>query len=608
MNNIWLNLSVLLLNSFVLKIIRLDEAELGLDWYQVIDFFKIDLFFTFTTIFLTSFLFSLKNKILGKSILFSLFTLYFLLEVCGHSFFMQAGEHLDYNMIVFALLRLNKLLALAQGENSGLFIYFYIIFFIFLFLNFWFPLKIIQNFNLSRFKSSFLTNRIWGGINFILLFVLSVFPNFSQINKNLNKGPFLSSFNFIDYSSFREVNSLPQKYFEMNFSQKDFDQEQKNIVIVVLESTRARSVDPYVNINVTPYFEKIAQEGILAKYAYSVIPHTSKSLVNILCGVYPNITSHIDEAKEGTIKTPCLANVLRNKFYYQTAYFQSATENFESRRSLVSIMGYENFFPLESMNKEGYEKANYFGLEDNVMLPKSKDWLNKVKKSDRPFLATYLTVSPHFHYQPVKRYGQFNFHNDQKYNAYLNALRYQDHFLENLINQYKEEGLFDKTVFIILGDHGETFKIDHGTWGHGDTAYQEGLRVPYLVYNLKGSKPKQISENVVLMDTVPTVLDILGIQVQNSHYHGYSLLQNIPEDRLAYFHGIRPTYAIGVISGKLGLKYIHWYNRAPDRVYNIIKDPYEKMNIANMFNEEKLMQFKQKAFEWKKSVSDYYGN
>src|SRR3712207_8802272 len=46
--------------------------------------------------------------------------------------------------------------------------------------------------------------------------------------------------------------------------------------------------------------------------------------------------------------------------------------------------------------------------------------------------------------------------------------------LQNLFQQYQDLGLYDKTIFVLFGDHGEGFG-EHGRFMHGDTIWEEGL-------------------------------------------------------------------------------------------------------------------------------------
>ncbi len=95
------------------------------------------------------------------------------------------------------------------------------------------------------------------------------------------------------------------------------------------------------------------------------------------------------------------------------------------------------------MNTEGFERANYFGYEDDIMLEPSREWLEE--HGDGPFLVTYKTLMPHHDYLAPTRYGRGDFVEDDWLNRYLNSVRYVDFFLKNLLDQYREMGLYKDT-------------------------------------------------------------------------------------------------------------------------------------------------------------------
>src|ERR687894_1294755 len=230
---------------------------------------------------------------------------------------------------------------------------------------------------------------------------------------------------------------------------------QRNVVIVILESTRAQSTTPYnEDLDTTPFLAELAEESLAFERAYAIVPHTSKALVASLCGVPPPLDTAKTESEPGIIPARCLPDLLE-EHGYRTVFFQSATEDFERRPQLVENLGYEDFFATEDMSKEGFEETNYFGYEDDIMLDPSREWLEE--NGDEPFLATYLTATGNHQYVVPHRYGKKRFVEDEELNRYLNTLRYQDFFLMNLIAQYKDLGLYEETTFIILGDHGEGF-------------------------------------------------------------------------------------------------------------------------------------------------------
>lgn len=347
-----------------------------------------------------------------------------------------------------------------------------------------------------------------------------------------------------------------------------------NIAIIIMESTRERSVSPYADNQVTPYFEQLAGSSLLMKNAYSTSPHTSRAIFSILCGRFPKAGAAIAETLENGIPQPCLPDLL-NQQGYDTVFMQSATQDFERRALLTKNMGFEDFFPLERLDTKGYEKSNYFGYEDNIMLPASQQWL---ESRENTFLATYLTVTPHFYYNPISRYGWKQYDADDQYNAYLNTLHYQDNFIKNLVQQYKNLGLYADTLFVILGDHGEGFR-EHKLFGHGNIIYEEGVKIPFILH-MGDQLSGHIDSRVSLLDVVPTVLGQLDYEGESNWFAGRDLLQAV-EQRDVILECVTPNQCSALIDAETGLKLIHNYQRKPDELFAIESDPLEQNNLAN---------------------------
>ncbi len=152
--------------------------------------------------------------------------------------------------------------------------------------------------------------------------------------------------------------------------------KERNVVVVHLESTRARSVTPYnEKIETTPFLDELARRLLLAERAYTTVPRTSKAIISVNCGIQPHLVEEITEARPNGIPSRGLAALLKEQGY-STAFFRSSTENFENFRDLVRNFGYDQYYPLEALDdeyKEGFEWANYFGYEDNIMLRPSEE-------------------------------------------------------------------------------------------------------------------------------------------------------------------------------------------------------------------------------------------
>jgi lipoteichoic acid synthase len=374
----------------------------------------------------------------------------------------------------------------------------------------------------------------------------------------------------------------------------------RNLVIVFLESTRARSTTPYnEDLNTTPFLLWLSSESLRFERAYAVVPHTSKALVASLCGVPPPLDTERTESEPGAIPARCVPELLADHGY-RTAFFQSATEDFERRPQLLENLGYEDFFSTEDMSKEGYDKANYFGYEDDIMLEPSEEWLQQNR--EEPFLATYLTVTAHHNYVVPETYGEREFARDDELNRYLNTVRYQDFFLRNLFDQYRELGLYDETTFIVFGDHGEGFD-EHGLKQHDNTIYEEGLRIPFFIHQPgRWEGGEGVEPTVNELDILPTVADLLGYEVRGA-YPGSSMLSP-PEDRTLMASCYHEHTCLASISGDE--KYIYHYGNKADEYFDLSSDPYERHNIIEQQSEEKIKALREDLLSWESRVTASY--
>ncbi|MCA1719386.1 MAG: sulfatase-like hydrolase/transferase [Actinobacteria bacterium] len=339
--------------------------------------------------------------------------------------------------------------------------------------------------------------------------------------------------------------------------------------------------------------------------AYAVVPHTTNALAATNCGFDPPLNPWQTASLGDRVPSRCLADLLKEQGY-NTGWFTSSVSTFEIERlpELVKNLGYEEFYPVETMDTEGFEQANYFGYEDDVMLEPSEEWLRK--NGDKPFLATYETITPHHQYlAPSKRYGREEFTEDDTVNRYLNSLRYQDFFLKNLFDQYKRLGLYEDTVFVIFGDHGEAFG-EHGRYQHDNVPYEEGLRIPMLVHDpMQFENGARLKSPVTQLDLLPTVADLLGYEIEGGEYPGSSLLGLLPKNRTLMFGCWDESGCLASLKGTE--KYIHHFDDRPDELFDLSKDPTESRNLAGEYPPEELEQRRRELLEWRAKVNSLYG-
>ena len=105
-----------------------------------------------------------------------------------------------------------------------------------------------------------------------------------------------------------------------------------------------------------------------------------------------------------------------------------------------------------------------------------------------------------------------------------------DHHLGHLFGQLKESDLFDNTLIIITSDHGEAFG-ERNFVQHGMSVYQDQVYVPLLIKYPDSNESAIIEQTVSSVDILPTILDVLEIDMKLPDNHGISLRKINPADQ-----------------------------------------------------------------------------
>jgi len=382
-----------------------------------------------------------------------------------------------------------------------------------------------------------------------------------------------------------------------------------NVAIIVLESTSANTLPFYPSAagvkGSTPFMEGLSQHSLFMNETSAIMASTTKSLVTILCGIEPYLGSDVFEATLG-VPVDCLAKRLSDRGY-DTTFFQTATKNYEGRDGLVEHLGIKRFFSIEDINKEALEnkrKIGVLGYEDEVLLDSHRAWLkNKAQNKNEPFMTFYLTLAQHYPYLPVSNINleNENVKNEQaekkqienqliekeKDNPYLSqfshSLSYIDGYLEKIIDQYKLYGLYENTLFVFVGDHGEGFGRYHRPWFHNNILYREGVWVPFFIANESlFEKQRKINGEFSLMDVAPTIEYLLGIEKYPA-YRGINVLDDKQENSQVFSYCWYPNRCISVTDENY--KYIYNFNDSPDELFDRKNDFREQHNIIESHTE-----------------------
>jgi lipoteichoic acid synthase len=189
-------------------------------------------------------------------------------------------------------------------------------------------------------------------------------------------------------------------------------------------------------------------------------------------------------------------------------------------------------------------------------------------------------------------------------NRYLNSVRNQDFFLKNLFAQYEKLGLYENTIFVVLGDHGEGFG-EHGRYQHDNTPYEEGLKIPMLIHDPRQfENGARVKVPVNQLDVLPTVVDLLGYEIEGGEYKGLSLLRPLPRNRTLMSSCWNERGCLASI--KDTEKYIYHFEDQPEELFDLSEDPDERRNLAGERLEEAERR-RLELLEWRAEVNSKYG-
>jgi arylsulfatase A-like enzyme len=170
-----------------------------------------------------------------------------------------------------------------------------------------------------------------------------------------------------------------------------------------------------------------------------------------------------------------------------------------------------------------------------------------------------------------------------------------DRSIGMIVDSLSAWDLLDESMIIVFADHGEEF-LEHGSIDHGQTVYEEVIRVPLVIFcpSLL-DRPVRIRRQVGLIDLGPTILDALGFEPEE-RFEGESLMPLISSRFDAPAVHARPSglsasclisEAIARRSERKALRCPPWkliYDPffGPLELYNILEDPLEMRNIIDI--------------------------
>ena len=281
-----------------------------------------------------------------------------------------------------------------------------------------------------------------------------------------------------------------------------------NILWLVCEDQSLFFSSYYDSTAITPNIDEIASKGIVYDNFYAVSPVCSPSRSSIITGMYPTTlgTQHMRAYKKnkGSInnktnlpiysavpkrKIQFFTEILRANGYYCT---NNSKEDYNMEMSPLA---------WDESNKNAHwrnraKNQTFFSVFNFNITHESKIWKNYEKHSEYDINKVILPpFLPNNHI--IKNDFVTNYKNIEKL----------DEQVGEIINQLKEDGLYENTVIFFFSDHGGPFPR------YKRSIYDTGLKCPLIIKWSDRTNEIRNNQMISFIDLAPTVLEITGTEL-----------------------------------------------------------------------------------------------
>jgi len=369
-----------------------------------------------------------------------------------------------------------------------------------------------------------------------------------------------------------------------------------NVVLITIDTLRADHVGCYGYKQIkTPNIDGLAAEGTRFDRAFAVVPVTLPSHSSILTGAYPMLSGmHDFSGNKLSPLQPTLASVLKQAGYQTGAVIAAAV--LDSRFGLNQGFDfYYDHFEFSRLDEANLDEMQRPG---NVVADVALDWLEKewlkdglAKNPQKKFFLWMHLYDPHLPYHLPEPYA-----NEYAARPYDGEIAFADEQVGRLLRFLKEKGIYQNTVIVLCGDHGESLG-EHGEKTHGFFIYNATMHVPLIIKLPKNRLPgngtgRAVGDPVSLVDLMPTILGAVGVEIP-SQVQGRSLLSELrsehddrepddksDRDRVLYGETFLPRihFNWSELRGSENTKY-HFIDAPRPELYDLVKDPGEVHNL-----------------------------
>lgn len=358
----------------------------------------------------------------------------------------------------------------------------------------------------------------------------------------------------------------------------------RNIVLISIDTLRPDFLDCYgASLGVSSSIDYMARGGLLFERAYSTSPWTVPSHMSMLTGLTPsehgvNPTHNMTVLALGS-EVPTMAELLRGDGYYTVA--------FTGGGYISPNYGFDRGF---HMFKHPFTSAP---LEDALIGDPIENGTRFIERHDprREFFLFIHTYEVHDYFvdlggTEVFRQPVDDSMLDSLRTAYIERIEKVDSKLNELFRAIDDGNCRKNTLVILTSDHGEGF-YEHELLCHGNSLYDELVRVPLILTGPSLSAGARVRSPVSLTDLMPSILTWAGVHVP-AHLRARPFIDLL--DEAADTNRTIISFSENALAEPMGhmytirtqdYKYINLTERNKEMLYNIASDPREILNLSN---------------------------
>jgi arylsulfatase A-like enzyme len=279
-----------------------------------------------------------------------------------------------------------------------------------------------------------------------------------------------------------------------------------NVLVLTIDTTRADHLGAYGYARKTsPHLDALARDATVFEHGWAHAPSTRYSMPAILTGRLP-LDVYYDTSVEGwpglLPKATTIAEALA-----PLGFATGAITNYwyfdRSRHMDQGFAEYDNEDARLHAGVAGAGPEQTRGSSSREQTDKAIAFVGR--HADRRWLLWVHYYDPHYAYEPHAEIPPFG---SDRMALYDGELAYTDLHIGRLLDELRARQLYDRTVIVVTGDHGEGFG-EHGVELHGYHLYAPQTKVP-LIIRVPGLPPRRAATPAAHADILPTLVNLAG--------------------------------------------------------------------------------------------------